>query len=107
MVKKSNRKRASAVTEFPPLADVLRQAITDSAKSSYQLREETGVDHGVILRFMKGERDIRLETASKLAAAVGLVWQQKARPAADSSPADSIGKGSGGGASPFGRGNDT
>jgi hypothetical protein len=33
---------------------------------------ETGVNHGVILRFMKGERDIRLETAEKLAAAVGL-----------------------------------
>lgn len=33
---------------------------------------ETGVSHGVILRFMKGERDIRLETAEKLAEAAGL-----------------------------------
>ncbi len=30
------------------------------------------MNHGVILRFLKGERDIRMETAEKLAAAVGL-----------------------------------
>ena len=54
------------------LPDGLRQALTNSGKTSYQLMAETGVNHGVILRFMKGERDIRLETAEKLAAAVGL-----------------------------------
>ena len=54
------------------LPDGLRQALTNSGKTSYQLNAETGVNHGVILRFMKGERDIRLETAEKLAAAVGL-----------------------------------
>ena len=54
------------------LPDGLRQALRNSGKTSYQLNEETGVNHGVILRFMKGERDIRLETAEKLAAAVGL-----------------------------------
>ena len=54
------------------LPEGLRQALTNSGKSSYQLMIETGVNHGVILRFMKGERDIRLETAEKLAAVVGL-----------------------------------
>ena len=54
------------------LPDGLRQALRNSGKSSYQLNEETGVDHGVILRFLKGKRDIRMETAEKLAAAVGL-----------------------------------
>ena len=54
------------------LPDGLRQALRNSGKTSYQLNEETGVNHGVILRFLKGERDIRLETAEKLAAAVGL-----------------------------------
>jgi hypothetical protein len=54
------------------LPDGLRQALTNSGKSSYQLMTETGVNHGVILRFLKGERDIRMETAEKLAAAVGL-----------------------------------
>jgi hypothetical protein len=54
------------------LPDGLRLALKNSGKTSYQLMAETGVNHGVILRFMKGERDIRLETAEKLAAAVGL-----------------------------------
>ena len=58
--------------ERTTLPDGLRQALTNSGKTSYQLMAETGVNHGVILRFMKGERDIRLETAEKLAAAVGL-----------------------------------
>ena len=50
----------------------LREAIRNSGKTSYQLMAETGVSHGVILRFLKGERDIRMETAEKLAVAVGL-----------------------------------
>jgi len=54
------------------LPEGLRQALRNSGKTSYQLNEETGVNHGVILRFLKGERDIRMETAEKLAAAVGL-----------------------------------
>lgn len=54
------------------LPEGLRQAVRNSGKTSYQLNEETGVNHGVILRFLKGERDIRMETAEKLAAAVGL-----------------------------------
>ena len=54
------------------LPEGLRQAIRNSGKTSYQLNEETGVNHGVILRFLKSERDIRMETAEKLAAAVGL-----------------------------------
>ena len=58
-----------------PLPEALRLAIIDSGKSSYELRQETGVNHGVILRFLSGERDIRLETAEKLALAVGLSFQ--------------------------------
>ena len=54
------------------LPEGLRQALRNSGKTSYQLNEETGVNHGVILRFLKGERDIRMATAEKLAAAVGL-----------------------------------
>ena len=58
-----------------PLPEALRQAIIDSGKSSYELRQETGVNHGVILRFLSGERDIRMETAEKLALAVGVSFQ--------------------------------
>lgn len=59
-------------TERTTLPDALRQALTASGKTSSQLMAETGVNHGVILRFMTGDRDIRLKTAEKLAAAVGL-----------------------------------
>ena len=75
MRQQKNRTATSMAKKKPqrvPLPDALRQALTNSGKTSYQLKEETGVDHGVILRFLKGERDIRLETAEKLAAAVGL-----------------------------------
>ena len=60
------------------LPEGLRQAVRNSGKTSYQLNEETGVNHGVILRFLKGERDIRMETAEKLAAAVGLTVKVRA-----------------------------
>lgn len=72
--------------ERTTLPDGLRQALTNSGKTSYQLMAETGVNHGVILRFMKGERDIRLETAEKLAAAVGLTV--KVPPAAEPKATD-------------------
>lgn len=62
------KKKSQRIT----LPDGLRQALTNSGKTSYQLMAETSVSHGVILRFLKGERDIRLETAEKLAASVGL-----------------------------------
>ena len=66
-----SKKKSSRV----PLPEALRKAIVDSGKTSYELREETGVNHGVILRFLSGERDIRLGTAEKLAAALGLSLQ--------------------------------
>jgi hypothetical protein len=58
--------------ERTTLPDALRQALKNSGKTTYQLQAETGIDHAVILRFLKGLRDIRLATAEKLAAAVGL-----------------------------------
>ena len=62
------KKKAQRTT----LPDGLRQALRNSGKTSYQLMAETGISHAVILRFLKDERDIRMETAEKLAAAVGL-----------------------------------
>jgi transcriptional regulator with XRE-family HTH domain len=54
------------------LADVLRAAIRERGKPVYRVAVESGVAHPVILRFMSGERDIRLETAEKLATALRL-----------------------------------
>jgi transcriptional regulator with XRE-family HTH domain len=54
------------------LPEKLKTAIRKSGKTVYRVAVESGVAHPVILRFLSGERDIRLETAEKLAAALGL-----------------------------------
>lgn len=53
------------------LAEQLRQMISNSGLTAYQLRATTGIEASVISRFINGERDIRLETAGKLATALG------------------------------------
>lgn len=68
MIAAMSKKKPERMT----LPEALRQAIRNSGRSSYELQSATGVSHGVILRFLKGERDIRLETAERLAAAVQL-----------------------------------
>jgi plasmid maintenance system antidote protein VapI len=54
------------------LSERLRSTIRKSGKPVYQLAKESGVAHPVIFRFLNGQRDIRLETADKLADALGL-----------------------------------
>jgi transcriptional regulator with XRE-family HTH domain len=55
-----------------PLPTHLRTAIKSSGKTVYRIAQESGVAHPIILRFLSGERDIRLETAEKLATALRL-----------------------------------
>ena len=55
-----------------PLPKRLRAAIKQTGKSIYQVAKDSGVAHPVILRFLSGERDIRLETAEKLAQSLNL-----------------------------------
>jgi transcriptional regulator with XRE-family HTH domain len=55
-----------------PIPDRLRTAIRKSGKTVYRVAKESGVTHPVILRFLTRERDIRLETAEKLARSLGL-----------------------------------
>jgi plasmid maintenance system antidote protein VapI len=50
-----------------PLDEQLRDKIRDSGKSVNQLAAECGVPQPVLTRFLNG-KDIRLETANKLAA---------------------------------------
>ena len=54
------------------IANALRAAIETSGKSANQIGLEAGVSHAVILRFVSNERDLRLETADKIATVVGL-----------------------------------
>jgi len=53
------------------LTSKLRRAITDSGLTRYAIGKVSGVDTAVIDRFVSGERDIRLETAGRIAEALG------------------------------------
>lgn len=75
--------RRNVEAEFPParpsqhsgahgLSEALRIAIRKSGKSVYQVAKEAEVSPIVISRFLSGERDIRLGTADRVAAALGL-----------------------------------
>ena len=50
----------------------LKVAIRASGKSFNQLETEIGLGRGVLSRFVKGQRDIGLETAEKVAGYLGL-----------------------------------
>lgn len=66
--------RAFTDTAMKPatLSVQLRTAIKTSGKTVYQLAKESGVSHPVILRFLSGERGIRMDTADRLAYSLGL-----------------------------------
>ena len=68
----------STSTETNILADALRAAIDDSEFTRYQLSQMSGVTQGVLSRFMAGTRDLKLETASRLAVALGMHLLPKA-----------------------------
>ena len=53
------------------LANKLRRAIIDSGLTHYAIGKLSGVDTAVIDRFVSGERDIRLETAGRIAEPLG------------------------------------
>ena len=50
----------------------LRFSITSSGLTPYALAKLAGVSPGMIARFVAGNRDLRLRTAAKLAAALGM-----------------------------------
>ena len=54
------------------VSDTLRRHIERDGRSQYALAEETGVNRGVLSRFVRGERDIGMATADRLCRALGL-----------------------------------
>ena len=55
----------------------LRKAIVESGYSQNQLSELSGVNRAQINRFIKGERTLTLESAEKVAEALGLELKPK------------------------------
>src|SRR5438132_1323367 len=73
--------RRQVQEEFPParrtlpsgpLSETLKQAIRASGKSIEQLAADAAVSETVVSRFLRGETDIHMATADKLAEALGL-----------------------------------
>jgi plasmid maintenance system antidote protein VapI len=58
--------RASAIS------DILRRTIIESAVSYLELQRSTRVSRASIMRFVRGERTLRLDMADRLAAYFGL-----------------------------------
>ena len=56
-------------------ADDLRAAIGRSELSLCEIVRRAGVDPGVVSRFVRDVRTVRLPTADRLAAALGLQWR--------------------------------
>lgn len=56
----------------------LKTAIQGSGLSVYRIAKAAGVKHAVVARFLNGERDLRLETAGKIAHALKLTLQSSA-----------------------------
>ena len=61
------------------LPDQLRQAIEDSGLSSSEIARQAEISHAQVLRFLSGERDLRLETAGLICQALGLALAEASR----------------------------
>jgi len=71
-VKAKAKKAAREAPARQGLTGQLRDIIASRELTAYAVGRAAGVDTAVIARFLGGERDIRMETADKIAAALGL-----------------------------------
>ena len=64
------------------ITDPLRRAIREADVTIYRIAKDSGIASTVVARFYKGERDLTLSTADKLADYFGLELQPRKKPAA-------------------------
>jgi transcriptional regulator with XRE-family HTH domain len=76
MAKKPARNRTES---DQPLSREIRQAIADDGRTPYALAKAAGVDEAAIRRFLTRERSLSLESADRLASALGLTLVRKLR----------------------------
>ena len=82
---KKRQPAARVAPDKQALSYRLREVVAARGLTAYALGRDAGVDPAVVQRFLSGERDVRLETADRLAAALGLrlvETARKSRPAA-------------------------
>jgi plasmid maintenance system antidote protein VapI len=61
----------------PSIADKLRRAIQESGLSHYRIAKDAGIRPEILDRFVSGARDMRLETAAKIARALDLELRKR------------------------------
>ena len=62
------------------LQDQLREAVENSGLSLYRIAKGSGIAYQVLHRFANGQRDLTLETATKLADYFGMRQTRPKRP---------------------------
>lgn len=67
-----SRVRSRTLREKHTLSYQLRETIESRGLSAYAVGRLAGVDPGQVSRFVRGIRDLKLETADRIAAALGL-----------------------------------
>ena len=77
MVKKAAKKTAGTAAKRKAVAsatmrEVIIQAIEESSKSVNSIADASGVSQSSLSRFIRGERDLLLDAASKVAKELGL-----------------------------------
>jgi transcriptional regulator with XRE-family HTH domain len=79
MPKTKTARQPPRTTDRHGLSYQLREIIASRGLTAYAVAKLAGIDPGVVSRFLSGERDIRLETADRIAAALGLRLVEVAR----------------------------
>jgi plasmid maintenance system antidote protein VapI len=76
-----NKRTMNKANQPAPISDLLRRTIAQavqSGRTNYKaLQRETGVTRASIMRFVRGERFLRLDIADALAARFGLELRSK------------------------------
>lgn len=62
------------------IEDQLRRAIVESPITQYRLAQVSGIDKGILSRFLRGERTITLTTAARLAEVLDLELRPSGQP---------------------------
>lgn len=59
------------------MATILRDTVTASGRTIYRISKDSGVNRISLMRFMRGDTDLTLRAASRLADYFGLVLAPK------------------------------
>jgi DNA-binding phage protein len=74
------RVRPKSSDREPALIAELRDAIRDASVNNYRLAQKAGIDEAAVRKFLSRERSLSLDSAARLAEALGLRIVRPSRP---------------------------